>query len=83
MHAMAAYTTCKANPKQYAPIRTIVTVAGALVFLIGLMWGLAARKKATARRAAPVQRAHPGRRKRAWPLLLGLAVIGFAVFLGN
>jgi hypothetical protein len=84
MHAMAVFTTCKANAQHYAPIWTAVIAVGALIFLIGLVWILVARRKGMTPRArkVPVQPADRGMRVPSWPLLLGLAIIGFGIFLG-
>ncbi|MFD0046972.1 SHOCT domain-containing protein [Pseudarthrobacter scleromae] len=84
LHAMAAFTSCKANAQRYAPIWMAVIAVGIVVFLIGLVWILVASISGRAAWSRPVmERASDhGTRSPFWPLLLGLAVVAAGIFLG-
>ncbi|MDQ0769573.1 hypothetical protein QF031_002322 [Pseudarthrobacter defluvii] len=47
-NAMAVRTSCRASAQQYAPVWTAVIIVGSVVLLVGIIWILSSRKKATA-----------------------------------
>lgn len=95
MNSMAIMTTCRPAAAQLAPMLAVAILAGIALAVAGLLWSVIVwvRRPAHLADASPAstppdkgpQKTRASGRQRsgpAWPLVIGLAIIGVGIFLG-